>query len=304
MRYTKQLFLILLFTQVYVFSNVLLQQPKTLSGQEIEGYAQKWETCFTWNLGYGCTFRCLYENEQASFILQLFGLPARSYNFQYIAALKKYVHSFNEPAYYLEKPLVINNGRPQLVTINELLKLIEKKKFIFYTGAGISAGAVATMSGLEQAVKINNSKTDFLKELLLRPSTITDAFSHFCRTAIYSKPTPAHYALHALAQKNECAIVTENVDLLQHRTGSFPLFTHSDALYSVSAKDLQEIDFIICIGLSHDDCGFLAKYKKANPNGRLITTDIKQPNYLASDDFFIQADVQQFLPDLARTLTI
>ena len=282
-----------------IHKNPLLQAPKILTDTEIEELSNNWQTSFEWRCGYKLNFECYYSRGKSSCILRFCNIPLRSYNFQYIENLKKLIENYkqnNNYSYYYETPLKFANPNPQKIDLETLCNLIKDKNFIFYTGAGISASKVATMKALDNAIKIDKNFSAFLKEIFFSPQRISDAFKEFCKTAIYSEPTEAHYALHKIAQIKKVAILTENVDLLQQRTTSMPIFVHSDTLTNLKKQDFEEIDFIICVGLSHDDCGFIAHYKKQNPNGRIISIDLGVPNYLSESDFLIQEDIQQFLP--------
>lgn len=238
-------------------------------------------------------------------MFRLFGIPIRSYNFDYIQNIKKTIQYAKKKQnnYFFEKPLKLDNLSPKKIIFNDLCNLIKDKNFIFYTGAGIScSGNVQGMSELENSLKITCGKSTFIKEIFLNPKSITKAFSDFCQSAIYGLPTEGHFALHRIAQNKNVCILTENVDLLQQRTGSMPLFVRSEIVYSAQEKDFQEIDLIICIGLSHDDCGFIAHYKKNNPNGIIISIDLGLPNYLSEKDFLIQDNLQVILPELEKII--
>lgn len=261
----------------------------------------EWHTWFRWQYGYGCNFVCSYQEGKAGFLLQIFGLPLRSHNFPYYQAIKQLMNASS--AYYFEQPCNFKEQTPSLLRLDECCNMLRHKKILFYTGAGLSAASdIATMPMLEQALHLNKGIATFLKTCLFNPSIITQAFDAFCKAATEAQPTPAHYALHRLAHYKECAIITENVDLLQQKTGSHPIFTHSDQAASITHEDLQEVDVLICIGLSHDDCGFIAHYKKANPQGILIALNKSIPNYVTNTDYLFPDDLQIILPKLADAL--
>ena len=81
-----------------------------------------------------------------------------------------------------------------------------------------------------------------------------------------------------------------------------PLFIYGLELNDVCCKDLEEVEAIVCIGLSKDDCGFLAWYKANNPDGLLVAIDLEKLNYLAKEDYFVQGDLQKIVPQLPRNL--
>lgn len=300
----NKIFIICFFIFFDLNTNIFLQRPQILSEQDINSLAQNWETQFTWRFSKGCSFTCSYEQEKAGFLFKLFGLPIRSCNFISIQNIKKSIENNKQKEYnyYFEKPLKFDNPSPKKIIFDDLCNLLKDKKFIFYTGAGVSSGNVQTMSDLKKLLKLGCGKKAFLKEIFFYSESITKAFSDFCESAIYGIPTKAHLALHRIAQFKNICILTENVDLLQQRTGSNPLFVRSNIVYSAQEKDFQEIDLIICIGLSHDDCGFIAHYKKNNPNGIIVAIDLSNPNYLSECDFIIQEDIQKILPKLEQII--
>jgi NAD-dependent SIR2 family protein deacetylase len=290
-------------------SNIFLQKPQLLSPADIEKRAQEWETVFCWSRK-NYSFVCCYNNQQSSFLLEFCKVPMRSYNFQYITHYKQLIANIrhNKHSYYYAKPLQYNNQNPQIIAFQNLCTILQKKRFIFYTGAGISvASNVATMNSLMKSLSLSTQSRDFFtipffKEVLLHPKNIADAFAAFCKSAAYSNPTQAHQALHQIAQQRSICILTENVDLLQERTGSNPIHSHDNLVYSATNQNFLDIDMIICIGLSRDDCGLLAHYKQKNPHGLLVAIDLGMPNYLSSADYIVQDDCQVILPALANAL--
>ena len=88
--------------------------------------------------------------------------------------------------------------------------------------------------------------------------------------------------------------MTENFDFLHQRTGVLPYCINAGSLLkNVSPQDLQKISVVVCVGLSHDDRGFLGWYKRHNPQGTIIAFDIGMPGYLDAHDFIVQGDAQE-----------
>ncbi len=288
------------------YPSILLQKPKDVSAQELEKTVHDWQTQFKWNLGTGTTLTLCYKERTPSVLLQVLAIPIRSYQFPYVAYLKDFIAyaSKNHPSYFFAQPLKLKDQRPEELTTEELAHFLRYKNVIFYTGAGISAaGKVVTMSDLESSLKLNpHNKMQLIKEIFLNPKPVADTFEIFCKSAINGLPTSAHYALYEIAHHRNCCIVTENVDLLQQRTGCLPLHSHCEEITTLHPQDLQKVDAICCIGLSRDDCGWLAHYKAINPKGILIAIDRTLPNYIATNDYFVQGDLQTIVPDLARLL--
>jgi NAD-dependent SIR2 family protein deacetylase len=290
-------------------ANILLQSPKDFSSEELENLVPEWRTQFTWPWGYFTEFTCNYQQQEAGFVIQFLSFPIFSHNYKALSISPKPDSAIEseEPkvrkGYYFAKPLRYENAYQQNIDFDQLVDLLNNKKFIFYTGAGVSAGTVATMHALKESLKMNNGAFVFLKEAWQNPHAIAQAFADFCESAIYGQPTPAHYALQKIAQARSCCILTENLDLLQHRTGSAPLPTYTQELDSLTCADLQEVEVIVCVGLSQDDRGFLAHYKENNPQGLIIAIDLGNPNYLSSEDVILHGDLQAILPSLALQLT-
>lgn len=289
-----------IFFAYSLHANILLEKPRKLSAEQIEEFASEWHTTFTWNWSYkrcaklACSF--VYENNKAGFVISAFGIPFYSKRCRLIPTIEELQQCFHKPSYYLNKPLEYHHTHPKQINKEEFIILIEDKRCIFYTGAGISArSGIATMSSLEESLALDKGIAHFIKNAWSNPDKLCNAFADFCRKAIYGSPTVAHYTLKQIAQEKEVAIITENVDLLQHRTGIEPIFSASDKIALLSPKDWQKVDAIICIGISHDDRGLLGKYRDSNPDGILIAIDLKIPTYLADCDYICLGDLQEIL---------
>ncbi len=291
-----------------VCANILLEKPTPITLNQVEELQHQWRASFNWAFGRisnfeVCSFNCNYEQQKAGCALLLLGIPVRSCNFNYRSYLKEiieyYRSSFN---YYFQRPIQFNTNNATIISYQELRRLLSNKKYLFYTGAGISAASqVPTMRELEKSLHMESPKL-FFKELMLNPRSIAESFSIFCKQAMQALPTAAHAALHTIAQTKGCAIITENVDLLQHKAGSVPLHTHDVQLRSAKTDDLKDVDIVVTVGLRHDDCGFLAWYKKHNPNGIIVAIDLNMPTYLSKDDFLVKGDIQEIIPQLATDM--
>ena len=93
--------------------------------------------------------------------------------------------------------------------------------------------------------------------------------SQFHNACFLSPPTEAHKALKKLAIFKNTKIVTENLDCLHEYSGILPYRINAEQLREeVGGYQLSQIDYIICVGLSYDDRGFLGWYNKCNnPKG-------------------------------------
>ncbi|MFN7662122.1 MAG: hypothetical protein ACK5PQ_00095 [Alphaproteobacteria bacterium] len=206
-------------------------------------------------------------------------------------------------------PRVLVNKTPQKLDLLQLADLIKDKKCVFYTGAGISAGAVPTMLQLMEKLHLMHAreKGNFLAAIetaLKDPQSYISPINDFCNACLFGQPTLAHIAIRNITKRKNWGLLTENLDLLHQRSGINPLH-HAGPNWltdHISKDDLKKIDVIITVGLASDESGFLAWFKAYHPEGKIISLDLKQPNYLDEDDFFLQDDVQKSLPELSAHL--
>lgn len=320
--------LLLIFYTLPLQSNILLTPPSPITEQDIATLPQTWDARFCFPTGQ-LFFK--YEQGTSSFVLELndistlrpeeqaqcipmfFGektsfvfhygtLPLSSFNQLGETLTSESPYYFIEPRDFERQEL---QQIPQELSGQHVATYIKNKKIVFYTGAGISiAGGVHDMRGLTKALLIDfNDFPLSVHEMITHPEMVVKAFDQFCYAAFNNPPTPAHYALTSLAHCMKCQVITENFDFLHERTGYRPYNIQADKLQrEVTPQDLQEIDTVVCIGLSHDDRGFLAWYKHHNPNGIIIAIDLKKPSYLGSEDILVQSDLQYLLPYLYQQI--
>ena len=284
--------------------NVLLRAPELLSTGELKQLEKDWKTHFTWHFGNLGSFSLAYEDSQAGFSVKTVGLPVYRHNYRLLPNGDEINNKIFGNSYHIAVPLVLYNAHPSTMSFEQLVLFIEKRRCIFYTGAGISAGNVATMQDLMRSLEMTKGKVHFFKHVWAKPQSITKAFDEFCKSAIYAQPSAAHVALKNLARIKSAAIITENVDLLQQRTGIKPLHTACDELRNVSERDLQAVQVVVCIGLSADDRGFLHWYKYHNPRGVIIAINFTAPMYLSDADYIHYGDIQTVVPALLERLSV
>ncbi|MBA3953710.1 hypothetical protein H0X48_00115 [Candidatus Dependentiae bacterium] len=209
--------------------------------------------------------------------------------------------------YYKAKPYQ-SECAPHSISGDNLSQIIKQKRVVFYTGAGISACSVPSMQKLEDMLGFarNGRRPDGLKTvstMLSNPEMVTRNFGIFVLSTIESATTLAHKRLAVLAQHLKTSIITENIDLLHEATGIRPLFAGDQKTHDLwSAQNLQEVDLVICIGLSHDDRGFIAHYKNSNAQAQIVALDYKAPNYLDDHDMLLPGDIQVNLNLLANQI--
>lgn len=292
----KLYFLCIILYNLSTQATVLLQKPTSFSTEELNSLIQSWNTHFTWHFKKIASSSFHYKNGNAGFAIKLLSIPLYWKNYTVLPTLQEFTHHILSRPYLFDTPLKYTKSNPTHIHEKELYSFIMNKKCIFYTGAGLSANSnVATMKQLEKSLSMDKGAYHFLKTAWCKPKQMQNAFAAFCVSMINEKPTNAHYTLKTIAEEKSAAILTENLDLLQHRTGVLPIFAGADTLLSIPDTDWQNVDAIICIGLSHDDRGLLAWYKRHNPAGILIAINLTAPNYLSDTDYVCLGDIQTIL---------
>ncbi len=209
-------------------------------------------------------------------------------------------------SYQVIEPLNCEHSLPQNITCETLISFLRAKRAIFYTGAGISVAAgVSTMENLTSSLGLNNQQlVDKLTQKTLKEGKAAlSSWDAFCRASFSASPTKAHSALAKLALAKNMLIFTENIDRLHERAGVRPVRpTRRMVLEEIDADELGKIDYIVCIGLSRDDKGFLAYYKLHNTKGKIVAIDLKSPTYLSDNDYFVEGDLQKIVPYIANQL--
>ena len=199
---------------------------------------------------------------------------------------------------------------PQPMDAQDLPEYLQKNKVLFYTGAGISiSGGVWGMDALCNALELDFKKfkkdpKEFLKILINKKEQIYATFKKFCQMMFYNPPTKAHRALASIAKKLKAPILTENLDYLHEQTGIKPhrLYDVEKSKKLFPGKFLKTVNAVVCIGLSFDDKAFMTLYKQQNPNGKIISLDLKQPNYLGSEDLFVKGDLQEIMVSIDKNI--
>jgi NAD-dependent SIR2 family protein deacetylase len=208
-------------------------------------------------------------------------------------------------------PLVIEEEvrLPESTTVVGLAAYIKDKVVVFYTGAGISVAVVPTMPEIMTKLGLNADSREgkgllfLLKKIFAEPESYIAPMDQFYRACFYGMPTPAHVVLSKLVCLKNWGLLTENLDFLHQRTGIEPLSHKPDWLKNnVTEGDLKKIDVVITIGLQSDESGFLGWYKKNNPNGKIAAINLRSPNYLGTQDYFLQGDAQALVPQIYEAL--
>lgn len=214
--------------------------------------------------------------------------------------------SSNHLAYLVEERRIVENSCPQTLSAEDIVSIICNNNIIFYTGAGLSiASGVPSMNQLNDllGLQVGTGFIDSLAFPLKHPARFVEKLEIFHQACFFSPPTEAHQALKALALFKNTKIVTENLDCLHEYSGILPYRINPEQLRNEGVdSQLGEIDYVICIGLSYDDRGFLGWYKRHHPKGKIIAIDLGNPSYLGDEDFIIKDDLQQLLPSLVNKI--
>jgi NAD-dependent SIR2 family protein deacetylase len=214
----------------------------------------------------------------------------------------------DEGSYLLTDRRVIENATPLTIDEEELSTIIRNHPVLFYTGAGLSlASNVPAMNELQSLLGLEKGK-NFLFSLrsgIENSREFASKIVRFHEACFSSAPTKAHFALKELAALKNIRLITENLDCLHEASGVYPYRIDAKHLKDeVGAESLVQFDYMICVGLSYDDRGFLAWYKKHNPKGKIIAIDLQQPSYLGDEDFLLVGDLQEVVPSIKYRVII
>lgn len=216
-----------------------------------------------------------------------------------------------------------NKQSPEKISAQQCANLLKNKRFLFYTGAGLSIAA-GIPTGRQVKNEAGHDKTkeidQFAMRVLTNPQAIIDVHKKFEETFRHAKPTAAHRAIADLAMKCNIHVITSNRDLLHEQTGVKAWdIMHPDmydswfgkkpipesgnfAYLQANPQWLKNIDFVVCIGMSADVKGFLAWYKKNNPKGKIIAINKSNVPYLSTEDYLVQGDIQKIVPKIVKLL--
>ena len=214
----------------------------------------------------------------------------------YIKEAKKTLLTAFSPGYTLGPRRAFKGAKPRLIQIGELKKVLTESQSLLYTGAGVSVAAnVPSLRELYPLLGIEkNNLEPFFNRAICHPRELIKSLKLFHKSCFYHKPTKAHYTLTQIAEESQRVILTENLDSLHEQTGIEPLRVSAESFKAlIDPSTLGQIDSIICIGLSHDDKGFLGWYKKHHPGGKIIAIDLQQPEYLGDEDYWLNEDLQK-----------
>lgn len=310
-----------------------LFMTKTCSLEEMNQSLKEKKLDMCWNFGPDSYFRFVTGNDEVYFEVVIGTLPPgydefltrfqdkfiqtetkRTFSYQlkrdgsevfHLPVNTKQVKPENY-SYIVTERRIFENAHPQPLTEAELTDLIKNKNVLFYTGAGLSVcSGIPAMADLQESLGLEASKKFLfsLEKALVHPREFASKILTFHYACLISPPTPAHRALKELATLKKTRILTENLDILHESSGISPYRIDPHQLrQETDETTFHPFDYLICVGLSYDDRGFLGWYKEKNPQGKIIAVDLKQPSYLGDEDFLVTGDIQKILPALQQAL--
>lgn len=300
--------------------------PEKISHEALKAKLEKRSLDMTWGSGKESFLRFISKNEEIYFEICLKNLPKEMdefiqevkehfveiennhYLFSYrLSSSLEEINQFMPSSYIKEAednkegPYIVadrrikENSHPLLMSYENLYEIIKQKKVLFYTGAGMSSAAgVPAMKELYTLLDLKEGEEFIfsLKQALDAPKEFASKIASFHKKCLYSAPMQTHFELANLTLYTKTRLLTENLDTLHEASGILPYRIYPFELKSDLTKfDLSQIDYIICIGLSFDDRGFLAWYKEQNPRGKIVSIDLNQPSYLGDEDYWLKGDL-------------
>lgn len=187
---------------------------------------------------------------------------------------------------------------PQSISIGSCKDFFQNKRCLILVGTALAehAGVVtrshfASEIGLEQEKEVDL----FVRRFLLEPELILQKYIERTEKRLFGEPTPIIRDLAALSARFNAPIFTCNFDQLLQKTG-IQVIDVLDENTKIIEKILQDIDVIFTIGLNRDPERILASFKQINPQGTIVAVNLKQPCYLADEDFILSMDLKEAIP--------
>lgn len=191
-----------------------------------------------------------------------------------------------------------------------------QKSIAFYTAAGISiAAGIDDLNGYHRRIfgQTGEPKTDedfqtMSKRILEEPATVLRSIKEFFESFYFTDPTLTHKAIADLSicLSKPIPIFTENGDLLHQKTGVEALVMKAP-VHPMKAKLgrqwIENLDYLVCTGLSHDDRGFIAYLREINPNLRIVANSLpgEIPLFIFQNepkDIYLPGDAHKIFPKL------
>lgn len=201
------------------------------------------------------------------------------------------------------------NRRDEIVTpleisAEEVADVIRNGRTVVYTGAGISVAAgTPDMKSLMAYLGIDRSQSvdEFAQMVMFSPEGLQHRLQSL-QESFFERTTPAHESLSEIQKLTGVRIVTENLDKLGEAAGQ-KLITRGNIDDAFPDTELQQLDYIVTVGLRADDSGLLWRFKEVNPRGRIIALNIEPPPYLSEGGYYLEGDCQKTVPQITEKIT-
>jgi hypothetical protein len=165
-------------------------------------------------------------------------------------------------------------------------QMIRHNSFMFYTGAGISAGVIPTT---DELLRDLGNQDNLITNVTNYPEKYTDIADKFFQRCAKAEPTQAHKVLHEIIDNTGDLLITENFDLLHQKAGDTPL-TNSD--FSILCNKFAVTRMLITIGLDSDESDLLSLYEQLNPYGLIVAINIQKFLKYPPYSYLIHQDIQ------------
>lgn len=193
--------------------------------------------------------------------------------------------------------------KPLGISPERVADVIKNGRTIIYTGAGISVAAgTPDMKGLMAYLGIDGSiPVDNFAKMVMFHQEELKVLLQSLQESFFERTTPAHESLAEIQELTGVNIATENLDMLGEAAGQ-KLIKRGEIDTTFPDTVLQRLDCIVTVGLRADDSGLLWRFRKVNPEGRLIALNIEPPPYLNEGDYYLEGDAQVTIPQIAEII--
>lgn len=202
-----------------------------------------------------------------------------------------------------------NGSRMREADLANLIRNLDGKDIVIYTGAGISNAGEAsawTMPQLMQELGFgeNGESSSFIEMFFNQPEMLVDKVICFKEQLFSDCTTDAHKAIAEIVSlKPGLLVLTENIDLKHEAEGSRIFVCHMGKTpndFDIVREKTRDIKLLITVGLSQDDRAVIAYMKKHNPDLKIVAFTLSPettPKYVGSEDSILVGDCQETLPN-------
>lgn len=189
----------------------------------------------------------------------------------------------------------LTNRSYNKVQPNGIMKLLQGKKVLVFTGAGISiASEVPDLDGImaRQQGIFYPPEQYFLDIIENKTSIRIEKAREYYHLFTASEPNQNHWYIKELCSQHGFQLATGNIDGLHEETGMKPIYQTSSE--RVDIPGLEEYDIILTIGLGDEGVGIVVQeYKTRNDTGCIIAINVNPPSYLDVNDYYIEGDSEE-----------